>query len=136
MSSLPRVLIFTKTLFTRSVLLVCLLSLGEGPWAGLQFVAWSKMIWERSSEMGWLEAVADVASGNRPCEICRLVESRQDRDEENLACLQGDQRQPLALAPQLRVRPALMVGLPRYFFPFCQEQRRFDRPPHPPPQFV
>jgi len=40
---------------------VCLLSLGEGPWAGLQFVAWSKMVWERSSEMGLLAAVADVA---------------------------------------------------------------------------
>jgi len=38
-----------------------------------QIVVWGEMIYDRSEDYGFTEAVADVSSGDHPCEKCRAI---------------------------------------------------------------
>ncbi len=64
-----------------------MVALLDGPWFGLQTYAWLKMVWDRSETLGWSQAVQDVASGERPCELCEFIQAGREKEDDQDAQL-------------------------------------------------
>lgn len=66
---------------------VCLMSLSlwlaVGPMALLQLGAWAWMLTSYSQESNIEQAFKETFSGERPCEMCRVIESVQEADESS-----------------------------------------------------
>ncbi len=57
-------------LVQRLILAVTFFALIGGDRGAIQCVAWGKILWERSAERPFFQALASTFSGEEPCEIC------------------------------------------------------------------
>ena len=121
----------------QAIALVCLFLVMGGPIISLQSYAWVKMIWERSETMGWAQAALDVASGEHPCDLCRVVESERERDAEHEGPLsiEDTKRAPVVLAEVLVMPPLKVRGATRFFGSAVWLWGRDELPEVPPPRW-
>jgi len=67
---------------------------GEGLWQG---VAWSRMLMDYTREHGLSEGVKETFDGEHPCEMCRALQTYQQRKEKPAGPSKETMPQGLAL---------------------------------------
>lgn len=63
-----------------------------GPLVILQLVAWAGMLVSYSMEDGLAEGVKDTFSGERPCALCRCIDSAEEKESPPVLPVGEDQR--------------------------------------------
>ena len=70
-----------------SILLLCCVWLAVGPLAILQIGAWSWMMLSYSQESSLKQAVSETFSDQRPCGMCKLIDSVEQESKEEIPLL-------------------------------------------------
>ncbi|MEO0509708.1 MAG: hypothetical protein AAF065_07605 [Verrucomicrobiota bacterium] len=73
---------FLRSVGKSSLLIVCLW-LAVGPLAILQLGAWAWMLTSYSQESSIEQAFRETFGGDRPCELCRLIDSVEEKQDES-----------------------------------------------------
>lgn len=124
--------LFAKALVT----ILCIVSLLDLSWMGLQVYAWAKMVQDRPTDIGWTQAIADAISGDDPCKVCLYIQSAQGKEQDNQRATNVKQslRQPMSLCTGISVQPATIIGTVNHFHREESRLLRRERPPVPPPK--
>lgn len=90
------------------------LHLMGGPLVILQLVAWAGMMVSYSIEDGLTQGVRDTFSGERPCALCRCIESIDEKESPPaLPSTEGQRRLAEGLGQSLRTPEVIDVPAPR-----------------------
>lgn len=125
------------------IALLCCLQLAGGPLGLLQCYAWGTMLLDYSKQSGWSRAVEDTFGGEKPCDLCRKIESARENSPApgNPAVpLHAEQAGkilrellPVAFA-SLRDPVARLIEPSPPISPVRLLHRSADAPPVPPPR--
>ena len=127
------------SLLSRLVIVtLCVVSLLDISWFGLQIYAWARMVQNRPSEVGFTEAVTNAVSGKDTCEWCQFIQTSREseRDEDSINWSDSRYGQPMCLSAWVRVLPARLIGRCHLFEKQDRWSPRKDAPPVPPPQVL
>lgn len=125
------------------IALLCCLQLAGGPLGLLQGYAWCTMLVDYSRESGWSQAVRDTFSGEKPCQLCRKIEStRQSAPTEPAPAAPPHAEQLAKLLRDLlpvasaRLGDPIASAIASTNFPSPDHFRPLDgtAPPVPPPR--
>jgi hypothetical protein len=117
------------------LLLVASVLYGTGAhWAALQSAAWAGMIATRVSESSWTEVVASTFSGEKPCQMCRIVEKGSKADQ-GPAVLRSSPGVDLAVSVVAGFSVVLTASVPAVS-PSPSVLRSSSRPSVPPPKIA
>ncbi|MFP4203319.1 MAG: hypothetical protein ACLFS4_03195 [Opitutales bacterium] len=106
-----------RFLFRMFKLVVCAVLL-LGPQVVLQLTAWSYMLISYAQESSIQEAVRDTFSGQRPCDLCHLIEAVEHEEETTAYASRATEDFRL-----------LMPRMGRLALP-SQPRQTFERPRH------
>lgn len=115
---------------------LCIVSLLDLSWMGLQVYAWAKMAQDKPADIGWTQAVVEAIAGDDPCEVCLYIQSEHGKGPNSNRASNADQsiRHPMSLCAGVSVKPAVIIGAFQYLPGNEHRKARFERPPVPPPQ--
>lgn len=115
---------------------LCILSLLDFSWVGLQAYAWAKMAQERIDDVSWSQAIIEAIGSDAPCEVCQYIQSERGKEKENRQAtdVEASSRQPMSLGSNVRIRPAVLLGSISYFLSVESRANRAECPPVPPPE--
>jgi hypothetical protein len=75
-------LILKKSFQLLLAILGCLHLIG-GPYAAIQVFAWSTMLVDYSNQDGFAQGFQDTFSGEKPCSLCKKIESVKQTEHED-----------------------------------------------------
>jgi hypothetical protein len=107
-------------------------------WTLLQSVAWTVMLFDRGSEMGWERAFATTFDGRHPCALCRVVRAGREAEDQQTRTFGI----PLVKTDMVQAEPsfALPAPLPGAMVVLRATDEHADRragePPHQPPRLA
>jgi hypothetical protein len=78
-------------------LLLCCFWLLTGPQLILQLGAWSWMITSYSQETSFEQAVKETFGGDRPCELCKLIQNVETSEQETIPGSESSETKSLKL---------------------------------------
>lgn len=101
-----------------------------GPLALLQLGAWAWMLTSYSQESSFEQAVRETFSGERPCEMCKLVETVQENEGETSYPLNQNEQKDLKLVQSHWAHLHLQPPQPRRSHTHGQS-RNYENPDQP-----
>ncbi len=122
----------------RLALVLALIALGGLDRAAVQGYAWMTMISDRTSEMGFEEALNDTFSGEHPCEICEAMAAADQKEQEENPLRQSEKESSKLFSPASITKQPAVFPPSQYRFLSLTAAARFQSVIHelptPPPK--
>ena len=120
------------------IAILCIVSLLDLSWMGLQMYTWARMAQDKPTDMGWTQAVVDAIGTDDPCEMCLFIQSERGNgpDSNRASSVEQSVRHPMSLYPGVRVKRAIIIRALTHLHHDESRDARQERPPVPPPELL